>query len=61
MITQKTKSLKKLNRKEKYLEKKELLISAGLHVTFNKEQLTTFFDSPYIKNSGGDNSQELWN
>ncbi len=59
MITQKIKSLKKLNQKERYLEKKELLISAELHVTFNKEQLTTFFNSSYIEDSGDNNSQEL--
>jgi len=37
MIAQKIKSLKELNQKERYLEKKELLISAKLHITFNKE------------------------
>ena len=35
MIIRKIKSLNKLNRKEKYSEKKELLISADLNITFN--------------------------
>jgi len=56
MITREIKSLKKLNQKERYLEKKELLISAELHVTFNKEQLTAFFNSSYIKGFGDNNS-----
>ncbi len=56
IITREIKSLKELNQEERYSEKKELLISAELHVTFNKEQLTTFFNSSYIESFGDNNS-----
>ncbi len=36
MITWEIKSLKKLNRKERYLEEKELLINEKLDITFNE-------------------------
>ncbi len=56
MIAREIKSLNKLNQKERYSEKKELLVSAELNVTFNAVQLTIFFNSSYIENFGDDNS-----
>ncbi len=56
MITQKIKFLNKLDQEEKYLEEKELLISAGLNIIFNKKQLTTFFNFSYTENSSDNNS-----
>ena len=61
MIARKIKSLKKLNRKERYSEKRELLANAELNVTFNEAQLIAFLDSSYVKSFGDDNSQESRN
>ncbi len=56
MITRKIKSLDELNRKEKYSEKRELLVSAELNVAFNAAQLTIFFNSLPVESSDDNNS-----